>query len=123
MKKIFFTLGTVLWVSLVCFAGGAQASSGAADSAAPAQVKVETFTGKVDSAMSREEGGKKYQQVTIRSDEGIQTVFVVAPDAPLTGSDGSSTSLNWVKGNRVTVEYVTAPDGYTRVVKSLKVLS
>jgi hypothetical protein len=73
--------------------------------------------------MSREEGGKKYQQVTIRSDEGIQTVFVVAPDAPLTGADGSSTSLNWVKGNRVTVEYVTAPDGYTRVVKSLKVLS
>ncbi|MFH1208695.1 MAG: hypothetical protein V1673_03975 [Candidatus Omnitrophota bacterium] len=122
MRKIFFTLGTVLWVSLVCFAGGVSASSGAGDSTAPAQVKSETFTGKVDAVVVRDSAEGKVRQITLRDSDGRQKSFTVAPDATVTGKDGNPTSLSWAKGNKASVTYVTAPNGYTQIVRSIQIL-
>jgi hypothetical protein len=122
MKKIFFTLGTIMWIGLMCWAGGVSASSGAGDPKAPVPVKSEILTGKVDAVVVRDSDEGEVQQITLRDSDGRQTSFTVAPDATVTGKDGSPTSLSWAQGNEASVTYVTAPNGYTKIVKSIQIL-
>ncbi len=117
MKKKFFILGMILCVSSVCFTGEILAKY-----TPPVKLPGEIFTGKVDEVAERDGQQGKFQQVTIRDAEGLQTVFVLAPDATITGKDGSSMSLGWLKGNSVSVRYVVGTDGYTKVAKSVQVI-
>jgi hypothetical protein len=115
MRKKFFILGMVLCVSSVCFTGGILAKY-----TPPVKLPGEIFTGKVDDVQERYGPQGKFQQMTIRDQEGIQTVFVIAPDATVTDKDGNSMSLSWMKGNSVSVRYVIGPDGYTKMIKSVQ---
>jgi hypothetical protein len=115
MKKKFFILGMILCVSSVCFTGAVSAKY-----TPPVKLPGEIFTGKVDDVQERYGPQGKFQQMTIRDKDGIQTVFVLAPDATITDRDGSSMSLSWMKGNSVSVRYVMGPDGYTKMIKSVQ---
>ena len=115
MKKVWFALGVILFVSSIYFTGRVSAKY-----TPPVKLPGEVLIGKIDSVAVRETPQGKVQQVAVRDAEGLQTVFVIAPDATITGKDGSSTSLNWLKGNKVSVRYVIGPDGYTKMVKAIQ---
>jgi hypothetical protein len=117
MKKVFFALGVLICVSFLCFTGGVSAKY-----TPPVKLPGEIFTGKVDSVSVRDTPKGKIQQITLRDDTGIQTAFVIAPDAAITGKDGNPTSLNWIKGKKVSARYILASDGLTQTIKSIQVL-
>lgn len=127
MKKIFFPLFAAVLAGSLCFAEETPAPSGSGESTASVQVfgdstaavsdKVETFTGRIDAVA----GGPR-PQMTIRGGDGLQALFFIAPDAPIIGKDGNTTTLTWINGNRVSIEYTTSPKG-VRTAKSIKVLS
>jgi len=115
MKKLLFVLLTITFFSSLCFAEEVSSPAG-----------VETITGRIDSVATG--GGKT--QVTIRQeggfDDGAVSAYLIAPDATITGKDGSATSLNWAKGNRASISYTTTFEGPVRsirTIKSIKLLS
>lgn len=115
MKKLLLALGAVTFLSTLCFA----------EEIAPPP-EIETIKGRIDSVATA--GGKT--QVTIRQeggyDDGAASVFFIAPDATIIGKDGNAASLNWAKGNRASISYITTLDGAVRTlrtIKSIKLLS
>lgn len=109
MKKLLLVLWAITFFSSLCFAEEVAPPAG-----------VETINGRIDSVATG--GGKT--QITIRQeggfDDGSVSVFLIAPDATITGKDGSSTSLNWAKGNRASISYTTTSEGPVRTIRTIK---
>ena len=153
MKKVLFVLFAVTFVASMCFAEEALAPSGAdkgvnltqssSNTTTPAQVPsttvtpsplsgnttlltpvaTTTFTGKVNSVSSGNGISGTGPQITVKDDQGLETVFMIASDAAIIGKDGSTTTLNWIsKDDKVAIGYITAQDG-TKTAKSIKVSS
>ncbi|MFH1799762.1 MAG: hypothetical protein ABH891_02780 [Candidatus Omnitrophota bacterium] len=119
MKKVFF-VSCVLAFILIGFVWFTGEVSG--KYTPPVKLPGEILVGKVDSISVRDTSQGKIQQMTIRDRDGIQIVFVLAPDATVTGKDGNPISLSWIKGNKVSIRYVIASDGFTQTIKSVQVL-
>jgi len=107
MRKIFFALLAITFVSSLCFAEEVSAPAG-----------TETVTGRIDSVSTT---GEK-PQMTVRGEDGALTVFLIAPDATIIGKDGNVTTLTWIKGNKASMAYTSSPNGAIRTVRSIKVL-
>jgi hypothetical protein len=151
MKKALFALFAVAFVTSMCFAEEASAPSdtdnstnqtqASSNAAAPTQVpsatvaptqltgsttpstpaETTTFTGKVDYVSNGNSINGATPQITVKDDQGLGTIFIVASDATIIDKDGKAATLDWIsKDDKVTIEYTTAQDG-TKTAKSIKV--
>ena len=112
MKKVFFMLFISVFIGSICFSEEAPAPSS----------KIMTFTGKVDSVSIGDVPGKRKSRMAVRGDKGFEAVFIIAADATVTGKDGNPTTLSWISGKRIYIEYTIAQDGFTKTAKSIKVV-
>ena len=129
MKKIIFILFIITFTNPMLFAEKTSAqtddsttSDQAADNAASALVKAETFTGRIDSIWAEDDTKGTRSHISVRNNKGHPTVFTVASDAVIIGKDGSATAVTWIKENNVSIAYTIDENGTTKIAKSIKVL-
>ena len=81
-----------------------------------------TFIGKVTSMSSGSSITGENPQISVTDDNDQGMNFKVASGAIIIGKDGSPTTLDWIGGNKVNIEYTTDQDG-AKTARSIKVLS
>jgi hypothetical protein len=120
IERILFLSVVISFVGFLCFAQEASAPSITSNSTASVPFKTGTFIGKVDSVSSWNEREKP--RIVVRDDKGIQSTFMVEADTVIIGTDGNPTTLNWIEGNKVAIEYTENQESI-KTAKSIKVLT
>jgi hypothetical protein len=152
MKKVFFALFVVSFVTAVCFAENLPVLSSANDNAnsiktssntaaleqassatavstqmsesatSPAQDGATNFTGKVYSVLSGSGITGTDPQITVKDDKGQKKTFRVPSNAAIIGKDGNSTTLTWIDKDD-NVSIAYITDKEGATAKSIKVSS
>ncbi|HTZ11019.1 MAG TPA: hypothetical protein VMD04_01380 [Candidatus Margulisiibacteriota bacterium] len=116
MRRIIFSLLAFVSVTSLCFAQQAQAPvSQPASQTVKAPVESKTFTGKVELVMVGDPAKGTKTELTVVSDDGVKSSFIVKGTAAITAKDGKAVTLSDIKkDSRVTVEYMTNQAGINK---------
>jgi hypothetical protein len=119
MKKVFFIVCALVFVSSLCFA---ETTPIPAQQTLPAAVKSETITASVDSVSLGDAAAKTKSEITVVDAKGQKLTFAVKDSTAISAKDGKTTTLDTiVKGTKVTIEYSTSAKGKNKA-KSIKVV-
>lgn len=131
MKKIFFALLVILFISFMYSNEEASASpnnSSAAvtvvtDNEGEKKESTKTFTGKVDALSVASDNSKINSQIMLKGDDGSEVVFVIPKGVSVTDKNGKAIGLGWIgKDDKACVEYTIAQNG-VKIAKSIKKVS